>query len=256
MEKIFIKNRKDQKISVLIEENPNAKGLAFVMHGLGGFKEQDHIQTFADAFLENDYTVIRFDTTNTIGESDGQYEDATITNYYADLEDVIEWAKDQDWYQEPFVLCGHSLGGICTALFSEKYAEKVKALAPISSTVIGDYKIDRTPKEELDEWKKTGFLITKSTSKPGVVKKLKWSHMEDRKKYNLLPDAHKLTMPVLLMVGDKDEVTPLDQQQMLFDSVAGRKELHIIKNAPHTYREKEHLDEIKSILDKWIKSLE
>ena len=59
------------------------------MHGLGGFKEQKHIQTFADAFLENNFTVVLFDTTHTYGESEGKYEDATTTNYYEDLEDVI-----------------------------------------------------------------------------------------------------------------------------------------------------------------------
>ena len=111
--KEFIKNRKGQKIAVLVEQQKNQKGLAFVMHGLGGFKEQPHIQVFAEAFLDNGYTVVRFDTTNTFGESDGNYEEATTTNYYEDLEDVIEWAKSQSWYEESFCLSGHSLGGIC-----------------------------------------------------------------------------------------------------------------------------------------------
>lgn len=37
MEKLFIENRKGEKISILVEKNDNQKGLAFVMHGLGGF---------------------------------------------------------------------------------------------------------------------------------------------------------------------------------------------------------------------------
>ncbi|MBT4335499.1 hypothetical protein HOD65_03435, partial [bacterium] len=113
LEKVIIKNRKGQGIVVLLEIAPDQKGLAFVMHGLGGYKEQPHVEVFAKAFLDNNYSVIRFDTTNTFGESDGNYEDATISNYYEDLEDVIEWAKNQEWYQEPFCLAGHSLGGIC-----------------------------------------------------------------------------------------------------------------------------------------------
>ncbi len=119
MENIFIKNRKKQSISVAVERANNAKGLVFVMHGLGGSKKQPHIITFADAFGGSGYDVVRFDTTNTFGESDGKYEDATVTNYYEDLEDVIQWAQGQDWYREPFTLVGHSLGGFCTALFTE-----------------------------------------------------------------------------------------------------------------------------------------
>src|SRR3990167_2091167 len=108
MEKIFIKNRKNQKICVVLEKNTEQKGLVFIMHGLGGSKDELHIQTFAKTFRDNGFTVVRFDTTNTFGESDGDYADATTTNYYQDLEDVIKWAGSQDFYQEPFYLTGHS----------------------------------------------------------------------------------------------------------------------------------------------------
>jgi len=78
--KIFIKNRKNQKIAVVIEQPANTRGLAFVAHGLGGFKEQAHIRTMAQAFLDNKYTVVTFDAADTFGESEGNYDDATITN--------------------------------------------------------------------------------------------------------------------------------------------------------------------------------
>ena len=255
MEKVFVKNRKGQKIAVVVNKTPNQKGLVFVMHGLGGFKEQPHVQTFAKAFKENNYTVILFDTTNTFGESDGNYEDATTTNYYEDLEDVINWAKSQPWYEEPFCLAGHSLGGTCTALYSEKYPEKVKALAPISTVVTGKLSFETYQKEELEEWKRTGWHTSPSSSKPGVIKKLKWSHMVDRYEYDILKDVKKLEMPVLLITGENDTSTPVEHHRILFDKLQGRKEFHVIKGAPHTFKEEKHLSEIKKILDKWIKEL-
>jgi pimeloyl-ACP methyl ester carboxylesterase len=252
--KQFIKNRKNQNVSVIVEKAEDQKGLAFVMHGLGGFKEQSHIETFAKSFRDNNYTVIRFDTTNTFGESEGDYVDATTTNYHEDLEDVVEWSKGQDFYQEPFVLCGHSLGGISTALYAQKYPELVKALAPISTVVSGKLNLETYTKEELDEWKKTGWQ-TKLSFDGKIVKKLKYSHVIDRLKYNLLNKVDKLTMPVLLIVGEFDEPTPLKHQQILFDALPGEKELHIIKNAPHTFRDKDHLDEICDILNNWINKI-
>lgn len=131
----------------IVEESLASQGLAFVMHGLGGFKEQPHIRVMAEAFKQKGLTVVTFDTTNSIGESDGKYEDATTTNYYEDLEDVIVWASRQPWYKKPFYLAGHSLGGICTALFSEKYPDKVKALAPISTVVSGKLSTQRGEKK-------------------------------------------------------------------------------------------------------------
>jgi pimeloyl-ACP methyl ester carboxylesterase len=256
MQKLEIKNRKNQKIVVLLEITNNSKPLAFVMHGLGGKKEQPHIETFAQSFLESGYNVVRFDTTNTFGESEGDYENATTTNYYEDLEDVINWAKNQEWYQEPFVLAGHSLGGISIALYAEKYPEKVKALAPISTVVSGKLSIKAQPKETIEKWDRTGWRTIKSTTTPGFIKKLKWHPFkEDKLKYDLLENADKLTMPVLLIVGDKDNGTPPEHQKMLFEKLRGPKEMHIIKGAPHTFEEEKHLSEIKTIFKNWINKL-
>lgn len=221
------------------------------MHGLGGSKDQPHIQTMADAFREQGYTVLRFDTTNSFGESDGEYADATVTNYFEDLEDVVAWAKTQEWYTEPFVLAGHSLGGICTALFAEKEPQRVRGLAPISTVVSGKLSTETDRHKSIDaEWKRTGWV--EEPRHGGGVKRLKWSHMEDRLKYDLLPEAHQLTMPVLLAVGEHDLVTPLDQQRVFYDALPGPKELHIIAGAFHTFREAEHLARLKEIFSDWM----
>ncbi|MSU56547.1 MAG: alpha/beta hydrolase [Candidatus Taylorbacteria bacterium] len=254
VQKLSISNRKGQKISVLIEGEERNGPLVFVMHGLGGWKEQLHIQTFADAFLANGFTVVRFDTTNTFGESEGKYEDATITNYYSDLEDVVFWAKSQPWYTEPFWLAGHSLGGICMALYAEKYPGKVAGLAPISTVVSGALTA-QTEKHKAcrEEWERTGWREDVSETVPGRIKRLPWSNMVDRLKYDLLPDVRRLTMPTLLIVGELDDSTPPKHQKLLFDALLGPKEMHIIKGAKHTFIEPEHLAEIKALFDRWIK---
>lgn len=256
MIKEFIKNRKGQKMAVLINMVPEQSGLVFVAHGLGGFKEQPHLEIIAGAFKESGYTVVRFDATNSAGESDGKLEDATLTNYYEDLEDIIVWATKQNFYQEPFALAGHSLGGISVALYAEKYPEKVQALAPISTVVSGVLSEQKTEFLKYGkEWEEKGFREWESKSRPGVIKRLKWSHQIDRRKYDLLPAAHKLTMPVLLMVGDLDETTPLCQQQMLYKKLPAQKELHIIKGGPHSFMDRGHLMEIKKILKEWLNKI-
>jgi pimeloyl-ACP methyl ester carboxylesterase len=76
--------------------------------------------------------------------------------------------------------------------------------------------------------------------------------MIDRLKYDLLPNVSKLTMPVLLITGENDTLTPPDHVQILFETLTGPKEYHIIKNAPHTFHDQEHLAEIKELFLKWI----
>lgn len=254
-EKLFIKNRDGKNISVVLKQPIKQIGLVFIMHGLGGFKEQKHIRLYTETFLEKGYTVVTFDTRNTIGESEGAMEDATISSYVADLEDVIQWASTQSWYHEPFVLAGHSAGSFSILLYAENHPEKVKALAPTSTVVNGKMSVDAFPKDILSKWKATGLWEKESTSKPGVMKRIKYAYIEDKLQYDILEQANKLTMPVLLIVGDKDFATPLKHHELLLEKLPGKKELHVIKGAEHTFREPRHLEEIKSIFQRWIDTL-
>lgn len=254
-EKQFIENRDGKKIAVVFEKPVKQIGLVFIMHGLGGFKEQKHIRLYAETFLDKGYAVVTFDTRNTIGESEGKMEDATISSYVADLEDVIQWSSTQSWYQEPFVLAGHSAGSFSILLYAEKHPEKIKALAPTSTVVNGKMSVDAFPEDILSKWKATGLWEKESTSKPGVMKRIKYAYIEDKLRYDILEQANKLTMPVLLIVGDKDFVTPLKHHELLLGKLLGKKQLYIIKGAEHTFRESTHLEEIKSIFESWIDSL-
>jgi pimeloyl-ACP methyl ester carboxylesterase len=249
--KTTIKNRNNQKVVVLVEGQ--ADKLAFVMHGLGGNKDEPHIRAIAEAFLESDYTVVTFDTTNTFGESDGAYEDATLTGYYNDLEDVIAWASGQPWYAEPFALAGHSFGGIAISLFTETYPQKVARLAPISSVVSGDLTL-QTPignprSQYLEQWKREGVSVV---FEYGIEKRLKWACMEDRLKYSVLPKVGQLTMPVLLIVGGADDTTPPQHQQIFYDALPGKKELHIIKGAIHIFDKAHERQELKQHVITWL----
>lgn len=251
MERIEIRNRKNRRVVVLVEQPPESRGLAFVVHGLGGFKEQPHIVAVAETLRENGYTAVRFDATNTFGESDGRYEDATTTNYLEDLEDVVAWAATQPWYREPFVMAGHSLGGLCICLFAQKHAEKASALIPLSPVVSGALSVKADPGEAV-AWQRTGWRVSESRSKPGVMKRLPWSHMEDRLRYDLLPEARRLTMPVLLIVASGDDTTPAAHVRILYDALPGPKRLHIVEGEDHTFRKPQELNEIRAVITQWL----
>ena len=253
MSKIFIKNSKNQNISVIIEKTKNPRWLVFVIHGLGDSKESIHISQYAESFKNNNYNIVRFDTTNTFGESDGKFEDATLTNYYEDLKDVISWSWSQDFFQEPFILCGHSLWSISAIFYAENYPEKVKALVAVSTPVNANLSKETYTKEELYNWEKTNWLIE---DWGGFEVRLKWNYMKDKEKYDLLKKVDKLVMPVLIISGEIDNTTPLKHQKILFDKIPDIKEIYVIKDASHTFREQKHLKEIDWIINKWIDKID
>ncbi len=258
MEKYTIQNRKGQKLAVVADVSQPSNGLAFVVHGLGGFKEQVHIANFASAFREKNFTVVRFDMTNSIGASDGRFEDGTTTSYYEDLEDVIEWSRTQTWYSQPFVLAAHSLGSLCIALYAERYPERILGLAPIAPVVSGALSVQAHEKFDpkgFKEWKESGWQIKESVSRSGFIKRLPWSHLEDRLKYDALKNVNTLAMPVLIIVGDRDEQI-LYQAEKWYEHIPGRKEFHTVKSADHDLSKEEDLQETKEILQRWIDTLE
>jgi dipeptidyl aminopeptidase/acylaminoacyl peptidase len=260
MQKFEIKNRKGLKIVGEISKPENPIGLAFTLHGLGGFKEQVHIKTLVDTLFENNYTVVNFDATNSIGESEGKYEDATMQKHYDDLVDVINWAKKQDWYKEPFILAGHSLGGFAVAKYAEEFTSEVKAVFPFAAVFSGPDNVETSKKsnqKEMEDWEKTGWKLKISNSKPGLEMKLPWSHIQERLTHDLKPKADKITIPILFVMGENDSPCPPEDEKKFYDllPMGTKKEFHVIKNAPHTIRELEHLEQLKDIFDNWLKNL-
>ena len=258
METFSFTNRYGLKIVGDILIPKHSIGLAFVMHGLGGFRHQKHLQLLAQTLLDNHYTVVNFDCTNSIGDSEGRYEDATMQLHYEDLCDVIAWSKKQSWYTAPYVLVGHSMGAYAVARYAEEYPTEVKAVFPHATVVSGELSFKAHEKFKLDEtnnWRQTGWTHRTSSSKPGVEMRLPWSHMEERLLHDLQPKAQNITMPVLFVVGEKDEPCPPDHEKILYDMIPGPKEIHVVPDAGHTFKTPEQLDILKTIFDAWLHRL-
>lgn len=258
--KFELKNRRNLKVVGIVETPEDPTGLAFIAHGQGGYKEQPHIQAFKTAFLENGFTVVLFDATHSIGESEGDIENVTQTGYLQDLEDVINWAKEQQWYQKPFALCGHSMGGMSVTLYAEQHPKDVLALVPASPVVNHDLAIKNVGHVFLKAWEAKGYFESESASKPGAVKRVGWGYVEDLKGHNLLSGAGALTMPILILVGDNDKATPLSNQQILFRAIPSvSKKIIVIKDADHNFRGAgsygEKLEEVKNLISSWLKEL-
>lgn len=258
MEKFSFKNRYGLEIVGYVKIPENPIGLVFEQHGLGSFKEHVGVQAVVDSFSEHNYIVVNFDSTNSVNESGGKYEDATLGKHCEDLIDVIDWAKDKFWYQEPFILSGHSLGGFSVIEYAENFPQKVKGIFAFAPTISGKFSFEANEKYSLEtfkSWRDTGWNSRISNSKPGIEKRLPWSHMEERLNHDLLPGTDNLTMPVLILVGENDTSCPPEHQKVLFENLKCPKDLFIIPGAPHTFRSPEDLSELKKILNDWLKKI-
>lgn len=246
-------------MAVVIRENPAQKGLAFIMHGLGGFKENDSIVAMEGVFRADGYATVVFDTTDSIGESEGAYENATMEKYYTDLCDVIDWSKEQAWFEKPFVLAGHSIGGYSTLRYAEEHPDSVKGVFAFAPAISGSLSHEAHRRSKLDDyerWQASGWKVRQSLSKPGTQMRLPWSHMMERLKHDLLPGADSLTMPICIIVGEHDESCPPDHQRLLFDMIPSvHKELTVIPGAEHVFRSEADLRCLRETLSPWLAKL-
>lgn len=223
-----IKNRDGKNISVIVQEQKNQKGLVFIVHGLGGYKEQKFLEESAMCLFNLGYTVVRYDSTNTFGESDGKYEHATATGYLHDLEDVIKWSKDKSWYENP-ILVGHSLGGLITSIYTNR--NSVAGLVLLNPAI--------------SKKKQKGKVGEVKNPHTGETHFLESDFVSDYLQYNLLEEINKLTIPFKVIVSDKD----YNRTKERFDQI--KTELKIIPDTGHNFREKEK--EVGEAVCSWVK---
>lgn len=242
-----MKNRKGLDMAVVIDEAENSRGVVFLMHGFLSFKEHPLLSETAKIFKENNFTTILFDTTNSFGESYGEMEDATITGYSEDLEDLIGETRKRKWYRTIF-LVGHSMGGYCVADYAARNKD-VKSLILFTPKVMGDIP-NEAEKEELE---RRGFVEWESHSSPGIFKRKGCKYFEEEKNCNLLKIAENIKCPVLIISGDNDKVIPIEQQRMLFDKLNGKKKIHIVENGDHNLEGWEKSKEMADLIKNWIK---
>ena len=254
MEKITLKNRKNQNIVGLLEKPAGEiKGTAVLQHGWGGNKEKSTIQAIKEGFHQAGFQTFNFDTTNGSGESDGDFEKSTLGLHWEDLEDVVKWSQDQDWFSKPLALSGHSKGGYAVARYVEDHPDEVDYLVPVAPVVSGKLSFEASEmkdSEALRKWKEEGVQVTE---RDGFVKRKHWFQMEERLQHDLLPNAGVVMIPTLFIVGSEDTSCTAGHVQQLCDAIGAEdKQLHIIEGAPHSYYENSEQEECTQVISEWL----
>ncbi|MFA5270464.1 MAG: alpha/beta fold hydrolase [Patescibacteria group bacterium] len=251
--KVVIENRLGADLVVVVDKVPEAIGVAVVAHGLGGNKDGTDIVAIAETMRDHGLTTVRYDASNAKGESGGYLSDAKATTYVNDLVDVLDWAKQQAWFKPPLILAGHSLGATASALYAERHPDEVSGLILISGVVSGTINLQAAPQRSSEGWERMWQEIKSSFDGQQSSDQVNWlPFFIDLLQFNILNDADKLTMPVLIVAGENDELAPVIHQQKFYDALPGSKELQIIANAGHVFRQDPELSTLKQVINQWL----
>ena len=256
--RITICNHRGEKLEIALDglENAGSGRLAFVQHGLSGHKGQVMVRRPVQAFVDNGFTVVSFDSRHSFGASDGSLEFATLSTFIEDLHTVIDWAAKENFYHEPFALSGHSLGGGSVLKYAEDNPAKVSLLVPVAAMVGGKYFIRSRLLNEHDsyrQWQREGRLYRENKRHPEKNGWLSFNVVRDMLRYNLVRDAGRVRCPTLLITGDGDPSSTLYNNRALYDNLQCAKTMTILKECGHLYETMQNAEDLYHTVYDWVK---
>lgn len=258
--KQVIQNADGQKLVVLVEglENKSNHKLAFIQHGLSSYKEYYVVRHAAEAFLSNGYVVVTFDSRYSFGESDGSIELSTLSASIEDLETVINWAKSQDFYAEPFALCGHSLGGGSALYYAEHHPDTVNKLISLGGMVGGKYYLRSymlNSPEFFEKWRETDKRLCRKSNDKTIEGYVSFDFVLDLQNYDMVFDGGKIKANTLLITGENDLSSTVYNNERMLEKITAPKELVIIEDCLHTFASEQNQKELYETIDTWLKNV-
>ncbi len=228
---IEIENKNGLVLRGVLNYNKNLdnKKTVIILHGFTGNKLGNSFfyVRISKEFVKRGFKVFRFDFTGS-GESDGNFEDMTLTSELDDLDSIWEYVKNHDMVMgNKIYMIGHSMGGLITTLTASTYnPDKVVLLAPANdmNSLIENMLLEMEKKENrrLESVKHQGFI-------------LKRKFLEDLKRYNPYVKAKKYSNPVLIFLGDKDPIITLESCQKTKEAFGKNADLKIVEGGDHSF---------------------
>ena len=231
MEKIFIKNRDGLNIAIRLSVDSKNDKLVFLMHGLGARKEYPHMLVMEEVFFQDGYNVVNIDMLDSLNESDSSEKGITLTGCYENLIDVIQWAKQQNFYTYPFALAGQSLGACACVLYASNYPQEVNLLVTAAFPWLNglEHPLHMSMAEKIKE---KGYFdkVSKST---GRTLRIKSHYIEDMKQYMFEDFVKNIIADTYLIIGTADSEYHIGNNKKLYDLLTCKKELIILDGVPH-----------------------
>jgi len=233
-QKVFIKNKKELKLAVIVSkpENEGVFPAVILLHGFTGYKEEPYYPTLSTNLLKHDIVSIRFDASG-YGESEGTLEkDYRFSNYLSDIGVIYKYTKSLDYVDESRIaISGHSMGGLLTIVFSSRHPAII-CLCAISSPV--KMETSKEMSKNLLNWKKRGYL-KKVSSRFGPVR-IPWAFIEDASKWDATSSVKRVKVPILVIAGTGDTTVLSKETKKIYESANQPKEYIEIKGMTHDFK--------------------
>ena len=247
-EKLFFENTKGNRLcGILANPTSNKNGPIMILcHGFSTSKDSSTYVRLEKILNGKGISTFRFDFF-AHGESEGEFEDITISEAVDDILNAIRFLKELGYSK--IGLVGSSFGGLASVIAASKTDDLfVLALKSPVSDDLGKL-VAQESRQEIETWKEKGFIYY--TSGDGRGLRLNYSFFEDDEKVNGYEAAKKIKIPTFIVHGNNDESVPIEQSKKIVGLMENSR-LGIIEGADHRYSKPEDFEKMLGLISEFI----
>lgn len=200
-----ITNSSKEKLDYTFHGDPtDSSMLVIIGHGVTGNKDRPWAVGLAEALAEEGFSALRFSFSGN-GDSEGKFEDSTISKEIKDLKAIVNAAEDAGYHK--ICYAGHSMGAAVGVLAAAR-DERIELLISLAGMV--DTK--RFCEEEFgDQVPGEGFMWDEKDCP------LSKAFVDDMNKVeNVIGKTEKIEVPWLVVHGEADDLVPVAEGREIF----------------------------------------
>jgi len=216
-------------------------GIIFI-HGLNSDMNGEKALTVEKYARKHKLNFVRFDFRGH-GNSDGKFEDFTISDWKKDLVNVID-----NLTRGPQILIGSSLGGWLMMLAARVRPSRVKGMIGLAAALdFGDNLYNNLTIKNKREIKNKGIIKYSSFGFSYFIRK---NFFIDARKNKVLNKLYKYNKPLILIHGLNDNVVSSKVPKKILKKVTSKKiQIILLKNSDHRLSSKKDLQTLMSAID-------
>jgi uncharacterized protein len=233
-----IRNAHGERLDYTFHPGASNAHIVVLGHGVTGNKDRPFLVALAEGLATAGVSVLRFSFAGN-GDSEGRFEDATISKEVEDLGAVLSALEDRT-----FCFVGHSMGGAVGVLRASR-DPRIRYLISLAGMVDTRGFAHR---EFADVAPDQGCMWDEPSCP------LSRAYIDDMNRIDTVIDkASQIAVPWLLVHGTEDDVVPIRDSQDIFARANEPKQLIEIPGADHVFNGDATPAMVEKIID-WIKT--
>lgn len=222
----FKNERGKELVGILHLPEKEKPPLVVICHGFDGSKTRKNSVELCRALQKEGIAAFRFDFEG-CGDSEGNFEEMTLKKEASDLDAALRTVlKEGDFNSKNIALIGHSLGAVVITSALKNFKFLVKTLV-FWGPAFNQKELFRLwfTEKEIQDWQKNGYLIKEDT-------KIGKDYFRENRKKDWSFLLSEISLPILVIHGEKDEDVPLKFSQQLLKKYKNIK-LEVLSGADH-----------------------